>query len=178
VIEFRPLRESDDRTGFHSGDLDLDRFFSRYAGQNQFRHHVGSTHVAVEGGKILGYATVAAAHLEVEGLTPALRKRFPRYPLPVLRLARLAVDASEQRRGIGSALLRHVLELALAMADLVGCVGVVVDAKPDAKAFYEKLGFAVLPVLEGMSTARPMPPTMFLPLEAIADRRTRAGRRN
>jgi hypothetical protein len=65
-------------------------------------------------------------------------------------------------------LLRHVLELALAMADLVGCVGVVVDAKPDARAFYEKLGFTVLPVLEGMSTARPMPLTMFLPLEAIA----------
>jgi hypothetical protein len=47
-MEIRALREGDDRSGFRSGDPDLDRFFLRFAGQNQFRHHVGVTHVAVE----------------------------------------------------------------------------------------------------------------------------------
>jgi GNAT superfamily N-acetyltransferase len=168
VIELRPLHESDDRSGFRSGDPDLDRFFSQYAGQNQFRHHVGVTHVAVEDGKIVGYATVAAAHLEVEEMPPSLKKHLPRYPLPVVRLARLAVEASEQHRGLGRTLLRHVFTLALTMADLVGCVGVVVDAKPEARAFYEKLGFTVLPALEGTSPVRLAPIAMFLPLASIA----------
>ncbi len=42
-MEIRPLREADDRTTFHSGEPDLDRFFVKYAGQNQFRHHIGTT---------------------------------------------------------------------------------------------------------------------------------------
>ena len=41
--------QTDDRTRFRSGDADLDRFFQAYAGQNQFRHHIGTTYVAVEG---------------------------------------------------------------------------------------------------------------------------------
>jgi hypothetical protein len=41
----RPLAPSDDRAIFRSGDADLDRFFHRYAGQNQFRHHLGTIDV-------------------------------------------------------------------------------------------------------------------------------------
>ena len=48
AIEVRPLRETDNRATFRSGDPDLDHFFARYAGQNQFRHHTGTTYVAVE----------------------------------------------------------------------------------------------------------------------------------
>ena len=92
AIEIRPLRETDDRATFRSGDSDLDRFFARYAGQNQFRHHTGTTLVAVEADSILGYATVAAGNVEGDALPASFRRTLPRYPLPVLRLARLAVD--------------------------------------------------------------------------------------
>ena len=44
MIEVRLLRQEDDRSRFRSGQPDLDRFFARYAGQNQFRHHIGSTY--------------------------------------------------------------------------------------------------------------------------------------
>ncbi len=40
-MEIRALRTSDDRSAFQSGDEALDRFFHRYAGQNQFRHYLG-----------------------------------------------------------------------------------------------------------------------------------------
>jgi GNAT superfamily N-acetyltransferase len=112
-MEIRALRESDDRTVFRSGDADLDRFLHKYAGQNQFRRHIGATYVAVEGDRVVGYATVAPGHMEIAELSPALRKNLPRYPLPILRLARLAVDDSFRGRGIGRQLLRFVLELAL-----------------------------------------------------------------
>ena len=54
-MEIRALRESDDRSQFQSGEADLDRFLRKYAGQNQFRHHIGTTYVAVEGNRIAGY---------------------------------------------------------------------------------------------------------------------------
>ena len=60
-----------------------------------------------------------------------LRRRLPSYRLPVLRLARLGVDQRAQGLGVGSALLRHVLSLALEQRDALGCIGVVTDAKPE-----------------------------------------------
>lgn len=167
MIEIRALREDDDRTPFRSGDADLDRLFHQFAGQNQFRHHLGVTYVAVEDRTILGFATVAAAHVEIDDLPVAVRRKLPRYPLPVLRLARLAVDQSAQGQGLGLHLLRFVLRLALQMADDYGCVGVTVDAKPDAGAFYAKYGFVPVDAVEGRSDARPAPTPMFLSIRAI-----------
>ncbi len=86
-MQIRALREADERSAFRSDDPDLDRFFHRFAAQNQFRHYVGVTYVAVEEERILGFATVAPGHVEIEGLPAAARRKLPRYPLPVLRLA-------------------------------------------------------------------------------------------
>ena len=165
-MEIRALREGDDRSGFRCGDADLDRFFLRFAGQNQFHHYVGVTYAALEGTRVLGFATVAAGHIEIERLPAAARRGLPTYPLPVLRLARLAVDAIGQGRGIGAALLRFVLGLAIRMADGVGCIGVVVDAKAAALGFYAKYGFTEIDAVEGQSDARPRPTLMFLSLTA------------
>lgn len=58
-IESRALRPDDDRALFRSGDEDLDRFFHRYAGQNQLRHYLGVTYVAVDGSRVVGFARLA-----------------------------------------------------------------------------------------------------------------------
>ncbi len=166
-MEIRALRESDDRAGFQSGDADLDRFFQKFAGHNQFRHHIGVTYVAIDGGRAIGFATVVPGHVEIEDLPAAARKKLPRYPLPVLRLARLGVDRSAQGQGVGAQLLRFVLELALRMARDYGCTGVLVDAKPEAIGFYAKYGFISVEAVEGQSDARPAPTPMFLALSAM-----------
>ena len=166
-MEIRALRESDDRSQLRSGDPDLDRFFHRFAGQNQFKHHLGTTYVAVENERILGFATVAPGHVEIDRLPVSVRRKLPRYPLPVLRLARLAVDRAARGKGLGRHLLRFVLELALRMSDEYGCVGVVVDAKSDAVEFYRRYGFTSIDVVEGRSDSRPAPIPMFLATRAI-----------
>ena len=167
-MEIRALRPSDDRSAFRSGDEALDRFFRSYAGQNQFRHYIGVTYVAVDSGRIVGFATVAPRHIEIEDLPERTRKKLPRYPLPVLGLARLAVDESAQSMGLGSQLLRFVLKLAVKMADEVDCARVVVvDAKPGAVDFYARYGFAPFAPLEGQSDARPRPTGMWLPIQVI-----------
>jgi predicted N-acetyltransferase YhbS len=166
-VLIRALTQDDDRSRFRSGNVDLDRFFQRFAGQNQFRHHVGVTYVAVEGTSILGFATVAAASIETSTVPVALRRKLPAYPLPVLRLARLAVDQAAQAQGVGQALLRFVFSLAHEMANNLGCIGVVVDAKADAVDFYARYGFFQLDAETGQLRDRPEPTAMFVELGAI-----------
>ena len=166
-FRIRRLEPSDDRRRFASGNPDLDRFFQRFAGQNQFRHHLGVTYIAVAEDRILGFVTVAPSEIEIDALTEERRRQLPRYPLPVLRVARLAVAEHAQGCGIGKALLRFALDLARRTAEEVGCIGVVVDAKPDAQAFYRHYGFEPFGVLEGALLDRPEPTPMFLPVSAI-----------
>ena len=168
-MEIRALLGGDDRSRFQSGDPDLDRFFHRFAGQNQFKHYLGVTYVAVDGDAILGFATLAPGHVEIDDLPASARKKLPRYPLPVLRLARLAVDQSARGQGLGRQLLGFVCRLALRMASDYGCVGVVVDAKPDAVDFYQRYGFLSVDALEGRSDARPAPIPMFLAIRSIRE---------
>jgi GNAT superfamily N-acetyltransferase len=169
-LAIRRLAPNDDRKNFESGNLDLDRFFVRYAGQNQFRHHIGTTYVAIAAnGEIAGFATIAASELVASRLPESRRRGLPAYPLPVLRLARLAVDRRMQGQGIGHALLRAIFALAHRMAIDVGCVGIVVDAKREAIVFYEQIGFIVLDASAGALGDRPQPTPMFLELNAIPE---------
>ena len=167
-VRVRRLDPRDDRSEFRSGNIDLDRFFQRYAGQNQFRHHIGTTYVAVQGEQILGFVTVSSGEITAEKLAKNLRRRLPAYPLPILRLARLAVDRRFQGHGIGRLLLRAMLELALEIRDSISCIGVVVDAKPGAVPFYASFGFTPIELISGALGDRPEPVAMFLPIGQIA----------
>lgn len=163
----RRLALTDDCSQFSSGSPHLDRFFQGFAGQNQFRHHIGVTYVAIAAEVILGFITVTPAEIAIDALPDERRRQLPRYPLPVLRVARLAVAEHAKGRGIGKALLGFALNLARKTAVEVGCTGVVVDAKPQALAFYLKYGFEPFALREGGLLERPEPTTLFLPLSAI-----------
>lgn len=123
------------------------------------------------GDALVGFATIAASEVAAPRLTAPLRKGLPAYPLPVLRLARLAVDENARGRGAARALLRHTFALTHRMAEDMGCVGLVVDANPDAAAFYRGIGFMALHVRAGQLGDRPEPLPMFLELGAIPHER-------
>jgi predicted N-acetyltransferase YhbS len=167
MASIRRLEATDDVSGFQSGNDDLDRYLHRYAQVNQIQFGIGVTYLAIETGEIVGYATVSAAEAKAVDFDALRRKKLPRHPLPMLRLARLAVAAARQRKGIGNQLLRHVLGLALRMEREMGCVGVVVDAKPQAVKYYTQFGFEPRPAAEGQAMAPEALLTLFLPLEMI-----------
>jgi predicted N-acetyltransferase YhbS len=56
-------------------------------------------------------------------------------------LARLAVAADAQRKGVGEGLMRFTFETAVSQSELVGCIGVAVDSKIGAVRYYERFGF-------------------------------------
>jgi GNAT superfamily N-acetyltransferase len=167
MIEIRLLLPGDNREEFHSGNARLDAYFHLYAGQNQFRHRIGASYVAVDGARICGFATVSPAQIEAERLPAATLRRLPAYPIPVLRLARLGIDREYQGRGIGEALLRYVFSIARRMSVEFGCMGIVVDAKPEAVSFYERFGLRVLSVTDG--EIRDAPVLMYLDIRAISE---------
>jgi len=142
----RPLRESDEPSGFSCGVRELDEYLRRHALMNSVAG-ASVTYVLedVEVG-IAGYVTLAAASVRTADLGPnaAVADDLPAYPLPALLVARLAVDRRRAKQGIGSVLLAYALEEALIARDRIGCVAVLVDAKPGAIGFYERHGFAAV----------------------------------
>jgi GNAT superfamily N-acetyltransferase len=131
------------REGFDCGDVALNDFLLRQAGQQQ-RRGFGKTYVALagDGVGVVGFVTVSAGQVATSALSS--QAKLPRYPAPVLRIGRLAVDARHQGKGVGQDLLAFALRLAVEFSQRVGLYAVVVDAKHDkAKAFYVKLGFIV-----------------------------------
>ena len=166
-MEIRALRPDDRRDGFCSGQPDIDEFFHRYAGQNQFRNHIGVTYVAIAQGAVLAYFTVAAGQSRQTDLPPESGARLPPYPAPVLRLARFGVDAQEQGRGLGKEMLGASVLMATEMRARVGCVGILVDAKPETVAFYEKHDFRRTPVSSRMAGAGAPPVRLFADLRHL-----------
>ncbi|MDO8369873.1 MAG: GNAT family N-acetyltransferase [Candidatus Nitrotoga sp.] len=131
------------REGFDCGDAALNDFLLRQAGQQQ-RRGFGKTYVALadDGVSVIGFVTVSAGQVATSALSS--QAKLPRYPAPVLRIGRLAVDERYQSKGVGQDLLAFALRLAVEFSQRVGLYAVVVDAKHDkAKAFYVKLGFIV-----------------------------------
>jgi len=129
------------REGFDCGEAALNDFLLRQAGQQQ-RRGFGKTYVAVaeDGVTVMGFVTVSAGQVATAALPAQLK--LPRYPAPMLRIGRFAVDVRYQGKGVGHDLLAFTLRLAVEFSQRVGLYAVVLDAKHDqAKAFYVKLGF-------------------------------------
>lgn len=128
------------RDRFDCGETALNEFLSRQAGQQQ-RKDFGKTYVALtEGDVIAGFVTLSAGQVATADLPVQLK--LPRYPVPILRIGRLAVDKRFQGQSIGRDLLAFALRLALDFSERVGLYAVVVDAKDErAATFYRRLGF-------------------------------------
>jgi GNAT superfamily N-acetyltransferase len=135
-----------DTAGFACGDERLDTWLRAYASQNERRDAARTFVIADKADRVLGYYTLVAAQLDHAGATAAVRRGMSkRFPIPVVLLARLAIDGSQQGRGLGAALLADAMRRAVRAADEVGIRAVLVDAIDDrAAAFYERFGFEPL----------------------------------
>jgi len=151
------------RRDFDCGDAALNDYLARFARQNH-QTGVSKTFVAVttdDATRILGYYSLSAGELAFDRVPPEATRRLPRYPLPVVRLGRLAVARSLQGLGLGGQLLLSAGERALAVAGQAGVVALAIDAKDaGAAAWYERFG--ALPLLDA-------PQSLILPLRAIEE---------
>jgi predicted N-acetyltransferase YhbS len=123
----------------------LNNYLKKFALQNP-RNQSARTYVATRAERVVGYYTLAAASARREETPSRVAKGLAAYPVPVILLARLAVDRSEKGKGLGSGLLKDALLRIVQAAEIVGCRAVMVHAKDDsAKAFYDRFGFEPSP---------------------------------
>jgi len=126
---------------FDCGYEDFNRYISRFALNNQ---SAGSaqTYVTLAGGKVVGYYSLAVGAVAHSQAPARMVKGLARHPVPVMLLARLAVDKEAKGKGLGAALLHDALARTLQAADIAGIRAVIVHAKDDeARRFYEHFDF-------------------------------------
>ena len=140
------LTKDHDRDVFECGVPALTDYLKKYALQNQ-KKHAARTYVATRGNRIVGYYSLAYGSVSLEEAPQSVRSELPRHPIPVILLARLAVDLTEQGHGLGAGLLKDALLRTIQAAEIAGLRAMIVHAKDDvAKRFYEKFGFEPSPI--------------------------------
>ena len=140
-----PLSPDHDRRSFTCGVDALDEYLRRFARQHMAAN-LSRTYVAAKDNEIRGYYSLAMAGIRKDNLPEKHAGRYPNFPLPVARLARLAVALCHQRQGLGELLLADALRRCARLSDEIGMVGVIVDAKDErARRWYERYEFERLP---------------------------------
>ena len=139
-----PLADAHELNDFFSGVASLDEWLKRRARANQVSG-ASRTFVVADNHKAVGYYALASGAIAVDASVGRFRRNMPD-PIPVAVLGRLAVDRSQQGRGLGRALFRDCAMRVANAADTIGIRGIIVHAiSEQAKAFYLALGFDASP---------------------------------
>ena len=141
----QPLDASHLLDGFGSGEASLDEWLKRRALANQLSGASRTFVVADQDGRVYGYYAMAAGAVSYQLATSGVRRNMPD-PIPVMVLARLAVDQRAQGLKLGAALLQDAVNRAVTVSQNAGVRALLVHALHDrAKQFYEHYGFQQSP---------------------------------
>lgn len=140
------LDASHEVDAFDCGKEPLNRFLQRYALVNQ-KAGSAQTYVVCRGEqRVAGYYSLAVGGVEHADAPSRVGKGLARHPIPVMLLARLAIDRAEQGKGLGKALLKDALLRTAQAAEIAGIRALLVHAKDDeARAWYEQFDFEPSP---------------------------------
>jgi predicted N-acetyltransferase YhbS len=140
-----PLRGKHDVEDFTSGDESLDRWLLRHARQAEAGGSA-RTFVTTSEGRVAGYYALTVGEVLAAEATARLLKGQPAgQSVPLVLLARLAVDQGHQGKGIGRSLIQDALLRCDAVAESVGVRGVIAHAHPETAGFYDSFGFEKSP---------------------------------
>lgn len=141
----KKLSGSDAVDAFDCGHPALNQFLQRYALVNQ-KANSAQTYVCCNTGEVVGFYSLAVGSVDPESAPSRVSKEWSRHAVPVLILARLAVDQAHQRKGLGQALLKDALLRTAQAADIAGVRALLVHAKDEAaRQWYESWGFEPSP---------------------------------
>ena len=137
----QPLTANHRIDHFDCGEASLNEWLQRRALANQLAGATRTFVIETSDTRIAGYYALAAGAVSRNAATPTVRKNMPD-PVPVLVLARLAVDRSQQGQQLGGALLQDAVKRAVSVSQNAGVRALLVHAQDEgAKAFYLHYGF-------------------------------------
>lgn len=142
----RKLATTDRVDAFDCGQPALNQFLQRYALVNQ-KANSAQTYVCCLGDTVVGFYSLAVGSVDPQAAPSRVTKGLARHPVPVMILARLAVDKEHQGKGLGKALLKDALLRTAQAADIAGIRCLLVHAKDDAAhRWYESWEFEPSPI--------------------------------
>lgn len=148
-VSFSPIRKlkvDDSVDTFDCGQPDLNHYLNRYAWSNQ-KANSAQTYIACADSIIAGYYSLSVAGVDHASTPPHVAEGLARHPVPVMLLARLAVDQGFQGQGLGAALLKDALLRTAQAADIAGIRAVIVHTKNEAaQQWYLRFGFEPGPI--------------------------------
>ena len=132
----RKLAASDALESFDCGQSPLNQFLQRFALVNQ-KSNSAQTYVSCYCGAVVGFYSLAVGSVQPSNAAPRVTKGIAQHPVPVMILARLAVDLQHQGAGLGKALLKDALLRTAQAADIAGIRALLVHAKDEpARQWY------------------------------------------
>jgi len=141
----RKLAATDQVDGFDCGQAALNQFLQRYALVNP-KANSAQTYVCCQGDVVVGFYSLVVGSADPQAAPSRVMKGLARHPVPVMILARLAVDKQHQRKSLGKALLKDALLRTAQAADIAGIRSLLVHAKDDiAQRWYESWEFEPSP---------------------------------
>ena len=130
---------------FACGETVLDEWLKRRALANNISGASRTFVVADDNHEVMGYYALAAGAVTHQESNRAIRQNMPD-PIPVMVLARLAVDVRAQGMKLGAALLRNAVQRCIQVSQNAGVRALLVHALNDkARQFYEHYGFKAAP---------------------------------
>jgi GNAT superfamily N-acetyltransferase len=140
-----PLTADHNTVSFSCGETVLDEWLKRRALGNQISG-ASRTFVVVDTSRdVMGYYALAAGAVTHQDAIRSVRQNMPD-PIPVMVLARLAVDIRVHGMKLGAAMLQDALRRTLSVSQNTGVRAILVHALNDnARRFYEYYGFKPSP---------------------------------
>ena len=127
----RKLAASDDLDSFDCGQSALNQFLQRFALVNQ-KSNSAQTYVSCCSDAVVGFYSLTVGSIEPAKASPRVIKGIAQHPVPVMILARLAVDLQHQGAGLGKALLKDALLRTAYAAEIAGIRALLVHAKDES----------------------------------------------
>lgn len=140
------LSREHDLSAFDCANTTLDDWLRKFAWTNQQADST-RTYVALDGNRVVGYYALTTGSVHKRESPQRIAKGLANHPIGVVLLARLAVDRTQQGKGLGKALLFDALTRIEEAAGIVGVRAVLVHAIDEAaRRFYLHFGFEESPV--------------------------------
>jgi GNAT superfamily N-acetyltransferase len=127
----RKLATTDAVELFDCGQVALNQFLQRFALTSQ-RANSAQTYVCCHAGAVVGFYSLAVGSVEPGAASARVVKGIAQHPVPVMILAKLAVDSKHQGAGLGKALLKDALKRTAQAADIAGIRALLVHAKDES----------------------------------------------
>jgi GNAT superfamily N-acetyltransferase len=122
---------------FDCGQPPLNQFLIRFAFPNQ-QANASQTYVALNEAQVIGFYTLVVGAVGYDDAPERLARGLPRFPIPIMLLARMGVSLTWQGKGIGAGLIKDAMARTVRAADIAGIRALMVHAKDErARAIYE-----------------------------------------